>query len=66
MDQHPKGAIQLAPGRRPAGKRNGKIFDPCGRTLICWCDHKGRKEGALMSPPVFDRGLAEWHPSGAQ
>ena len=46
MDQHPKGATQLAPGRRPAGKRNGKIFDPCGRTPVYWCDHKGRKEGA--------------------
>ena len=50
LNQHPKGATQLAPGRRPAGKRNGKIFDPCGRTPIYWCDHKGR-EGRGTSCP---------------
>ncbi|WP_210400700.1 hypothetical protein, partial [Porphyromonas sp. HMSC077F02] len=45
--EHPKGAIQLAPGRgsqsrRPAGYGCPKSHDPCGRTYIGLFDHKGR------------------------
>ncbi|BDE83186.1 hypothetical protein CE91St14_22140 [Porphyromonas somerae] len=43
-----QGGTQLAPGRgqRPktGGKRIGnKIIDPCGRTHMGLCDHKGRE-----------------------
>ncbi len=43
--------------------------DPCGRTWICLCDHKGRIILTDHFPPVIgsaslDRGLSEWHPVG--
>ena len=72
-----QGATQIAPGRRgqtppndQRETRNSKLIDPCGRTSRCRCDHKGRGIWGNRNPPVIgtsclDRGLAEWHPSGA-
>ena len=72
-----QGAIQLAPGRRgqtPPNDQREKgtvyVIDPCGRTSLCRCDRKGRGMRGTRNPPVIgstslDRGLAEWHPSGA-
>ena len=46
-----------------------KIIDPCGRTWMGECDHKGRGFWDSRYPPVIgsaslDRGLSEWHPVG--
>ena len=45
------------------------VIDPCGRTWIGLCDHKGRRFLTTQHPLVFgstslDQGLAEWHPIG--
>ena len=75
--EHPTGCHSDSPWseganapERPAGNRHGNVIDPCGRTSLCRCDHKGRWIWGNRNPPVFgsaslDRGLAEWHPSGA-